>query len=681
MASHTSSPRSLRIASITTRGLIALVLVMMLWACANVGNPEGGPYDMDPPRLVQARPAHMELNVKQGRIKLTFDEYIKLSQQDKVIVSPPQTTPPNMAAVGKSINIRLQDSLRPNTTYSIYFDDAVVDNNEDNPLENFAYTFSTGPTIDSMQISGVVLDAYTLEPVGGVVLGAYLDEAGVDSAVLTRAFPFASKTNKMGLFTIRGLKDSTYRVYALKDDDNDYRYRPDAEGFAFDGLVHRTSKLDSLRTDTIKIDSIVRRDTLWRDSLVTYGHTYYYPDNLVLRYYQPMDRRQGIERHYRKDTLSLHIDYYTKPSEEPRVRSLDLPDLPFDSLFYTSTQERSTAYWVRHRELMGRDSIRLEVSYMRTDSLLHLQQATDTLVFHKPKVRAKPHRKQEKEPNPFTLTLSGARGVVAETLRDSLILTSSLPIAQFPEGAIRLEHAVDSAQFEPLSFALEPAQTPMSVSLLFTRAYGAKYRLRIDSAALHSIYGHACDSVYFEQKTQPEAELGQLQVAISGLEGRLMVELLDKSGSVLLAQQAVATDSLPQPSTAPQDSMLTKLLDRGAPQTTDTLASEIAKSGYRVEFVDLKPSDYYLRLYVDTNGDGQWTAGLYPSRQPEMMYYSPASYSVKKGFTTSEAWKPLATPLDKQKPEALRKVKPETKKERVDKNIEYYRQQGRKKKK
>ncbi|MDY3090678.1 MAG: Ig-like domain-containing protein [Porphyromonas sp.] len=643
----------------------------LLWACANVGNPEGGPFDMTPPRLIEAKPAHRATGVQGQRIELRFDEFIKVSQQDKIIVSPPQIQQPLITAGGKAVHIKLLDSLRPETTYSIYFDDAIVDNNEDNPIENFAYTFSTGTQIDTMQLGGMVLDAETLEPVGGLVVGAYWAEGLADSAALSTPFPFASKTSKMGRFTMRGLRDSVYRVFALKDDDNNYRYNGQSEGFAFLSDKFRTSKLDSVKTDTIRIDSIVRRDTLWRDSLVTYQHTYYRPDDIVLRYFVPRSKARGLERSNRIDSLRIVLDFIEGQTSAPRLVSLDKPSAQPESLYMPSLSGTSVTYWLRDESLIHADSIRFALTYPRTDSLMQLSQKTDTLTFYKPKARANDTTRRklkegEKAPNPFTLTFSGASGVLAGTPRDSLILTSNYPIKGLRKEHIRLEATQDGV-FAPLPFELRvDSLDGLRHILQFARSYKGRYRATIDSAAVRSIYGHLCDSVGYEQKTEDEAEFGRLAISVQGLDpsGTYVVQLLGKSGDPLMSL----------PLAKPREGA-----ELGA--TSDSTESQTQTQGLALEFPDLRPETYYLRLFVDSDGDGRWTTGDYPTRQPEMMYYSPMKYEVKKSFTTSETWVPLEKPLSQQKPEELRKTKPEEKKRREDKNKEYHQRMADKKRK
>lgn len=650
---------------------MALIALVSLWACANIGNPEGGPYDTQAPRLVKAKPAERATNVQDQRLLLEFDEYVKLVGQDKIIISPPQQKLPLINASGKHVSVRLQDSLRPNTTYSFYFDDAIVDNNEDNPIEDFDYLFSTGGVIDTMRLGGLVLDAETLEPMPNLVVGAYYSTGLTDSTALKEAFSFVGKTSKSGRFVVRGLRDSVYSVFALKDDDNDYRYNGQSEGFAFASTTYRTTKLDSIKTDTIKIDSIVRRDTLHRDSLVTYQHTYYKPNDIVLRYFTAQSRQRGLQRSQRADSLHFTLEFAERLLSAPKIQMLDKANTRGEELYFTTIEDKTATYWLRDKVLIGADSIRFGISYLKTDSLMQVRETTDTITLMKPRVKpeekVKKKGEQEKTENPFKLTFSGASGVRSSTPSDSLILRASFPIEALTEKQIRLERLQDST-YHPQPYILErDSLDGLRYHLRFERKYATTYRAKIDSAAVHSIYGHISDSIVFEQKVEAEDTFGRLQVRIEGLPAgaKYIAQLLDKSG----AKQMDLPLSLLRETPLKADSTKAKPDSLDVKPVIDSLGKAPI---YLVEFADLKPDTYYLRLFEDSNADGRWTTGEYPSRQPEAMYYSPDKYEVKKSFTTSEVWKPLSRPLDKQKPEELLKTKPEARKKREDKNKEYY---------
>ena len=197
--------------------------VLLIAACASVGSPDGGPYDETPPVFLGCTPKPFALGVKEKRVTLEFDEFIKIEKAaEKVVISPPQVTQPIIKTSGKSIIVELDDSLKANTTYSIDFSDAIVDNNEGNPLGNFALLFSTGEQIDTFAVSGTVLNAQNLEPIKGILVGLHSNLA--DTAFTKLPFDRVSRTDADGRFTVRGIAPGKYRAYALQDANQNYRF-------------------------------------------------------------------------------------------------------------------------------------------------------------------------------------------------------------------------------------------------------------------------------------------------------------------------------------------------------------------------------------------------------------------------------------------------------------------------
>ena len=627
--------------------------------------------------------------VNAHHLTLTFDENVKLSSQtDKIIVSPPQREAARITANGHQVSIILSDSLRPNTTYSFYFDDVIVDNNEDNPLENFSSLVSTGERIDSMQLAGRVIDALTFEPINGLIVGAYPSEKLTDSTLRQEPFPFVSKTNKMGFFTMRGLPSSSYKVFATKDNDANYQYSDRSEGLAFSAQSYKTTLRDSMRTDTIRIDSIVRRDTLHRDSLVTYPFTYYFPRDIALRYSVAQVDRRGLERHSRPDSLVCRLEFLTEPKKLPVLHSLDKPTIPTEAIYVAAAKGKVVDLWLRDKELIARDSVRFTLTYEKTDSLLHVQKQTDTLLFIKPQVWGGKHGKStDAAKSPLQLTLTGASGIYAGTLKDSLYLTTSRPLAALPASAIRLEVQEDSV-YKPQAFTIkQDSLDQLRYALQFPRAYGKSYRVRIDSASLRDIYGVYCDSVVLTQQIQKEAEFGQLILKLQGIRANALVQLLDKSEAVLMQLYGSevkpdTTQIQPQGKTVKEDKVLRALLEKQAAKSSKADSMPMpqpTEETCQVTLQDIKPGEYFLRLIVDTDQNAAFTPGDYPNRAPEEVYYYPQALSIKKGFTSEEKWDIKTQSPMGSKPEALRKIKPdESKKKREDKNIEYYKRWGKK---
>ena len=255
-----------------TRGLPAVALVAaVLWSCASVGRIEGGPYDETPPRFVRSTPEPGALNYnneKRKRISIEFDEYIVLEgANEKVVISPPQIQQPEIKTVGKRVQVTLEDSLKPNTTYTIDFSDAIQDNNEGNPLYGFAFTFSTGSQIDSMVVSGTVLNAADLEPVKGILVGLHANLE--DSAFTALPFDRVGRTDSRGQFSIRGVAPGRYRIYGLMDGDQNYYFSQPTEQLAFNDSLVIPSMEPAVRQDTMWIDSLTI------DTIVERGYTHF----------------------------------------------------------------------------------------------------------------------------------------------------------------------------------------------------------------------------------------------------------------------------------------------------------------------------------------------------------------------------------------------------------------------
>ena len=238
-------PMSFRTSSLIF-SLFTLSFLTLIAACASLGNPDGGPYDETPPQVVRALPENQTVNSDKKKITIYFNEFIKIENaSEKVVVSPPQEEMANVRADGKRIKIELFDTLRPNTTYTIDFSDAIVDNNEGNPMGNYTYSFSTGEDIDTMQVSGYVINAADLEPIKGILVGLYAvneDSIVPDSVLRTRPFDRVSRTNGSGYFVIKGVaRDRLYRAFALKDMDNDFSFSHKSVLVAFDTLLLESS--------------------------------------------------------------------------------------------------------------------------------------------------------------------------------------------------------------------------------------------------------------------------------------------------------------------------------------------------------------------------------------------------------------------------------------------------------
>ena len=332
--------------------IIIAVIAAVLYSCANIGNPTGGMIDKTPPIFVRSNPMPNAVNVKDRKIELFFDEIVTLKDPStKIIVSPAQTEMPQMNASGKKVTIELIDTLLPNTTYTIDFSNSIQDNNEGNPLENFAFAFSTGDYIDSLRVAGYVIDSRTLEPMKGIIVGMNSNHS--DSAFITDKLQRVAITNDRGQFTIRNAHPGSYRLFALGDLDRDFRFGNPQEDIAF---------CDSLITPWVSTKEV--NDTLFSadnkvDTITTRTRPDYHPNDLLLNLFNENRKSQYLANNSRIDSTRISIIFAAPSDTLPLLSIIDRKDVPAD--WYTlerSLTNDTLTYWIRPSHLVSSDTLR-----------------------------------------------------------------------------------------------------------------------------------------------------------------------------------------------------------------------------------------------------------------------------------------------------------------------------------
>ncbi len=602
--------------------LYCLGSLLLLYACANIASPTGGLYDVDPPKVVKASPDFNALNNKKKKIEIIFDENIKIQKpMEKVIIAPPQQKFPIIKAQGKKAVVELEDELLPNTTYTIDFTDAIVDNNEGNVLENFSLSFSTGDHIDTLAVSGTVLRAENLEPAQGIYVGVHSNLN--DTAFTKLPFERISRTDSRGKFTIKGVSEGEYKIYALNDLNRSYSYDDPQEELAFLDSIFTPSFEPAIRNDTVFIDSLTI------DTIYEVKYTRFTPDDILLRSFETGFERQYLQKHERNlpHKLDLLFAAPTKPAEFTLLEPATTSDKWY--VKESNATNDTLSIWITDSLVYKADTVKLIVDYLRTDTLNNHILNTDTLSFtqrgRKPK-ESKPDKKEEDEE--VTIQHLNIRDNVQSSheIYNSLFLEFEQPLVNFDSTKIQLQHEVDSI-FNPVEYTLlTDSLNERKYRIKHKWLPGEKYKLLIDSAAFVSHYGLHNNTLEKTFTVKKLEQYGNLLFIISGLpqDKVAYVELLDAQDKPFRKVRVINNEAL---------------------------------------FMDLNPGKLYARLFIDENEDGIWTTGDYDlKRQPEIVYYNPKWYEIREFTNHEESWDLSERPFDKQKPLDITKNKPEEKK-------------------
>lgn len=629
-----------------------LMLMIVVYSCASMGNPDGGPYDEEPPKFVRSTPKPFAINSKEKKVTIEFDEFIKLEKAaEKVVVSPPQLEQPEIKASGRKVVVGLVDSLKPNTTYTIDFADAIVDNNEGNPLGNYAFTFSTGTTIDTMEVSGTVLGASDLEPVKNIQVGLHSDLS--DSAFMKKPFDRVSRTDSRGHFSIRGIAPGKYRIYALMDGNQNYLFDSKTEMIAFSDSIIIPAMEDAMRQDTIW------KDSLTIDTIKSVGYTRFLPDDIILRAFKEENDRQYLTRSERDKENHFVLTFSARADTLPTLKGLNFDER--DAFIIEKTDRNdSICYWIKDSLIYQMDTLEIQMDYLATDTLDRLVPQTDTLFLANKLTRAerekleakaaeekeKERKKKEKkgetiEPEPTKFLILNVDAPSAFDLDRNVYLSFDEPVASIDTAAIHMEIKKDSLWEEiPFMFVADSV-APRKYEILAEWEPEKEYQLSIDSMAFRGMYGLHTNKVKQTMKVKKLDEYGTILLNITGADSTAVVELLDGSGKVLRRQ-------------------------RITPQNT-------------ADFYYLNPgTKFYIRLFNDRNGNGVWDTGKYSEHsQPEEVYYFPKVWEMKANFEFEENWDINAVPVEKQKLDEIKKQKPEETKKIQDRNKERARKLGR----
>ena len=699
------------------------MVVLLVLSCANIGTPDGGPYDEDPPKVVRTSPKEYATNTRTKKIVLEFDENIKLDNAtEKVMVSPPQLEMPEISAMGKRITIELMDTLKDSTTYTIDFSDAIEDNNEGNPMGDYAFAFSTGDRIDTFQMSGTVLNAENLEPIKGILVGLYSEKE--DSVFRTKSFERVSRTNGSGHFTIKGIAPGEYRAYALTDQNQNFLFDQKSEQIAFSDRLLTPSAKPDIRPDTVWHDSI------HYDSIVMTPYMHFFPDDIVLLAFTETGQDQYLLKKEREVLNKFTICFSAPRDTLPLIVATD-----FDAstAFVTDANQTNDTitYWIRDSLIYYNDTLNMLLYYMGTDTNGILVQMVDTmeLVSKVSKERFDKQRKREYEDwakqskkdaeaeakkkaremrkkEEDAKAEAKAKGETENTESTEEPQQTEQPEEEseqpeLSEESEKSEYAKKSEQsekkkgkkkkdydFDADNFVVPPMpETFVGVRVSSTSAMAPDQNIEfifeepIDTFDINAFHF----TIQVDSTFQP-ADFMILRDSINIKKFTFYAEWMPDTTYQLQIDTGAFVSIYGHRMAGQKKSIKIKSLDTYSAlfvnldnfkgngvvellKAGDKVVKSARAIDNRADFFFITPGDYYIRMFDDRNRNGKWDTGEFDSHtQPEDMYYYHKELNLRAMWEVSEHWTPTARPRNEQKPEKLIKQKPDTQKSAKTRN-------------
>ena len=485
---------------------------MILASCAKVVAPTGGPKDTTPPKLVRSTPAFRSINFKGKEVTITFNKFIQplKDANNQVIISPPPEKQPEMRLKGKSIVIKFGEELKPNSTYNIYFGDAIQDLNESNIKKNFYFTFSTGDKIDSLELRGRVNNAETGLPEKDVFVELY---TGTQDSLPIKERPFyVGKSNAYGDFTIKYLANKSYKLFALKDANSNLKYDLPTEMIAFDS--------NPVMPEAPLPDSV--------DSLKRINTGIYHQLSLFLE----SDSVQRIEKKSLVDRKKINLQFrYAVKKLNIKSLNFKIDDWNFNE--WNRSRDSLSAWFVKPLP----DTIQLVVKAdnMIPDTLQFVQkvikQATST------KGNKKVTVKEKVEIRP--LSLQGSN----QPYNQPLTFETLTPVYEKQLTGLRLTHGKDTTQVNAVWYD--------SIShrrFIIDQKWKEKssYSLLIPSGRLKDIFGAENDSVIIQFNTLEERDYGTiiLDTKVTTTTGQWIIQLMNDKDAVIRQTNITKSDKV-----------------------------------------------------------------------------------------------------------------------------------------
>jgi hypothetical protein len=577
-----------------------LFVVMGLYHCANVIAPTGGPKDITPPKVLKCTPANHSTGFTGNKFSITFDEFVKLDKiTQQLLVSPPMAETPDFRIKKKTLSIRFKEALKPNTTYSVFFGDAIEDITEGNPLHNYTYVFSTGTSVDSMSLRGQVVNAEDLKPAEDVFVMLYKndnDTIPLDSLPLLVKPYYLSKTDKQGNFMFSGLADTSYLIFALKDENYSLTFDQPNEKIAFLDSLVKPQYRPAPHIDSTILDTLVANlpsdsaqmvsDSLWHlaDSIADAKLTFY-----QLYLFQEADSVQKLMKAglIRPNTVQF---VFNIPGKSISVQSIDYHP---DSVWYRSewSKSRDTLLWFLR--LPHPDTLNLLV-FNGKDTLDSLS----LRVIPKPKLVRKKRKKDTLKKKKVYLTWkTSTTGNIKPGQK--LVLTFDQPVEKVIPDSILLVQNKDSLYHPAFTF-LDSLHRQLYFPVKIKD--GTSYQLSLPDSSVID-WNH-----FFNKK-----------IVLS-----LHAKALKEYSSLNITLEPEVSG----------DYIFEILSEKEKPVAIRYFSGKTV-----LHFPRINPGKYLFKVIFDRNGNKKWDPGNYLKKQlPEKVIYFKNLMTLRANWEINEKW-------------------------------------------
>jgi hypothetical protein len=565
-------------------------VLAVIASCAKVSSPSGGPKDIEVPFVEKSEPLNGQTNFRGRKIMVTFNEFVSLDKiNEKFMVSPPLEKKPVISLRGRSVIVEFSEDLKDSTTYTFYFQDAIRDLNESNPIDNFQFVVSTGNVIDSLSVTGNVVSAHSLDPPENTIVLLHSDIT--DSAFIKKIPDYITRVTKTGYFRIDNVKKGTYRLYALKDDDNSKNFNFPEEEIAFcDSVIHVTAERNYIPIpvpvrDSVSVSPVLKKTA---DTTVIRG-------DHQLFLFKPMKKTRYLTSSDRKMKYKLVFTLSLPP--DSTGFDFEIPGAAPGAWFLERSRDNDTiTVWLTDSTLYSMPQLTTLASFPFTDSLGNIIRKQDTV-----RLRYMEPRTPRGRTGPQPLKV--VSGLSAGSLRpgQNIIFSSETPLSQPDTSKIRIYELSEKDRINvPYRFEKDEKN---SCRIFLRASFEQKknYLFIADSAAFSNIYSEVSDSTGNRFSIRNDDSFGKLILNITNFEGNRIIQLLNN-----------------------QDKVLREI---------------IRDSDGEVEFNYIDKGTYRLRVIYDLNGDGKWTTGDFSThRQPEPVTFYPREIPINENHWVSQDW-------------------------------------------